>query len=88
MSTTRTFVVVGGGLAGAKTAEALRVKDFDGKVILFCAEEHLPYERPPLSKDHLIGRKPLTEFTVHPADWFRDEHIDVRLGTTVTALDR
>ncbi|CRK49256.1 Anthranilate 1,2-dioxygenase system ferredoxin--NAD(+) reductase component [Rhodococcus sp. RD6.2] len=87
MSTTRTFVVVGGGLAGAKTAEALRVKDFDGKVILFCAEEHLPYERPPLSKDHLIGGKPLTEFTVHPADWYRDEHIDVHLGTTVTALD-
>lgn len=87
MSTTRTFVVVGGGLAGAKVAEALRDKDFDGRIVLFCGEEHLPYERPPLSKEHLIAGKPLADFTVRPAEWYRDHHIDLRLGTTVTALD-
>ncbi|MGW0040366.1 NAD(P)/FAD-dependent oxidoreductase [Rhodococcus sp. NPDC003348] len=87
MSTSRTFAIVGGGLAGAKLAQALREKDFDGRIVLFCAEEHLPYERPPLSKDHLIGGKPLADFTVHPSDWYRDHHIDLRLGTTVTALD-
>ncbi len=87
MSTTRTFVVVGGGLAGAKLVEALRAKDFDGQIVLFCAEEHLPYERPPLSKEHLIGGKPLTDFTVHPPEWYRDHHVDLRLGTAVTALD-
>ncbi|GAA4475522.1 FAD-dependent oxidoreductase [Rhodococcus olei] len=87
MSATRTFVVVGGGLAGAKLAEALRAKDFDGQIVLFCEEEHLPYERPPLSKEHLIGGKPLADFTVHPGDWYRDHHVDLRLGTTVTSLD-
>ncbi|MGW6694436.1 NAD(P)/FAD-dependent oxidoreductase [Rhodococcus sp. NPDC054953] len=87
MSATRTFVIVGGGLAGARLAEELRGKDFDGSIVLFCAEERLPYERPPLSKEHLTGGKPLTEFTVHPADWYRDHHIDLRLGTTITTLD-
>lgn len=87
MSATRTFVIVGGGLAGAKLAESLRDKDFDGDIVLFCAEDHLPYERPPLSKDHLILGKPLDAFTVHPGDWYRDHRVDLRLGTTVTALD-
>ncbi|WP_305091929.1 NAD(P)/FAD-dependent oxidoreductase [Prescottella sp. R16] len=84
----RTFVVVGGGLAGAKVAESLRDRDFDGNIVLLCAEEHLPYERPPLSKEHVAGTKALADFTVRPGDWYRDQHVDVRLGTTVTAIDR
>ncbi|MFZ2173723.1 MAG: FAD-dependent oxidoreductase [Rhodococcus sp. (in: high G+C Gram-positive bacteria)] len=87
MSSTRTFVVVGGGLAGAKTAEALRDKDFDGSIVLLSAEDHLPYERPPLSKEHFAGKKELDAFTVHHGDWYRDHHVDLRLGTTATAVD-
>jgi 3-phenylpropionate/trans-cinnamate dioxygenase ferredoxin reductase component len=87
MSSDRRFVIVGGGLAAAKLAETLRAKDFDGTVTLIGAEEHLPYERPPLSKDHLAGKKSLPEFTVVPAQWYRDHHVEVRLGTTVTGLD-
>ncbi|SDE10230.1 NAD(P)/FAD-dependent oxidoreductase [Rhodococcus tukisamuensis] len=88
MSSNRTFVIVGGGLAGAKTAEALREKDFDGSIVLLSEEDHLPYERPPLSKEHMAGKKSLAEFTVHHGDWYRDHHVDLRLGTTATALDR
>jgi 3-phenylpropionate/trans-cinnamate dioxygenase ferredoxin reductase subunit len=88
MSPNRTFVIVGGGLAGAKTAEALREKDFDGSIVLLSAEDHLPYERPPLSKEHVAGKKALADFTVHHGDWYRDHHVDLRLGTTATALDR
>lgn len=84
----RTFVIVGGGLAGAKTAEALRGRDFDGSIVLLCAEDHLPYERPPLSKEHVAGKKNLPDFTVQHGDWYRDHAIDVRLGTTVTSIDR
>ncbi|NKY30828.1 NAD(P)/FAD-dependent oxidoreductase [Nocardia gamkensis] len=87
MSSDRRFVIVGGGLAAAKLAETLRAKDFDGTVTLIGAEEHLPYERPPLSKEHLAGKKSLPEFTVVPAQWYRDHHVEVRLGTTVTGLD-
>ncbi|MGQ4596484.1 FAD-dependent oxidoreductase [Nocardia sp. R6R-6] len=87
MSSDQHFVIVGGGLAAAKLAEALRDKDFDGTVTLISAEEHLPYDRPPLSKEHLAGKKAFTEFLVQPAQWYRDHHVDVRLGTTVTGLD-
>ncbi|MFD0363952.1 NAD(P)/FAD-dependent oxidoreductase [Nocardia sp. GCM10030253] len=87
MTSDRRFVIVGGGLAAAKLAEALRDNDFDGAVTVIGAEEHLPYERPPLSKEHLAGKKSLADFTTDPAPWYRDHHIDLRLGTTVTAID-
>ncbi len=88
MTAQPTFVIIGGGLAGAKVAEALRDKDFAGSIILLSQEDTLPYERPPLSKEYLAGKKSLDEFTVAPAQWYRDHHIDLRLGTTVTGLDR
>ena len=87
MTTSPTFVIIGGGLAGAKAAEALRDNDFDGQIVLFAAEEQLPYERPPLSKEYLAGKKTLEDFTTNPAAWYRDHHVDLRLGTEVTAID-
>jgi 3-phenylpropionate/trans-cinnamate dioxygenase ferredoxin reductase subunit len=84
----KTFVIVGGGLGGAKAAEALREKGFDGKVVLLADEEYLPYERPPLSKDFLAGKKSLNDFTVHDSDWYRDNKIDLRVSTEVSAIDR
>ncbi|MFE5286996.1 NAD(P)/FAD-dependent oxidoreductase [Nocardia sp. NPDC056611] len=86
--TSSRFVIAGGGLAAAKLAEALRANDFDGTVTLVSAEEHLPYERPPLSKEHLLGKKSLPDFTVDPSQWYRDHHVEVMPGTTVTGLDR
>jgi 3-phenylpropionate/trans-cinnamate dioxygenase ferredoxin reductase subunit len=83
-----TFVIIGGGLAGAKAAEALRSNGFDGEVVLFGAEKHLPYERPPLSKDYLAGKKGLPDFTVDPEDWYREHDVVLRLGTEVTGIDR
>src|SRR5579875_1970484 len=82
-----TFVIVGGGLAGAKAAEALRDKGFDGRIVLLCEERHLPYERPPLSKEFLAGKKSLADFTVHDSDWYRDHDVDLRLGVPVSSVD-
>ncbi len=62
MADSKTFVIIGGGLGGAKAAEALREKGFDGKVVLIADEDHLPYERPPLSKDFLAGKKNAQRF--------------------------
>jgi 3-phenylpropionate/trans-cinnamate dioxygenase ferredoxin reductase subunit len=84
----KTFVIVGGGLGGAKAAEALREKGFDGKVVLLADEEYLPYERPPLSKEFLAGKKSLADFTVHDSEWYRDNKIDLRVGTEAVAIDR
>ncbi|MEZ0050062.1 3-phenylpropionate/trans-cinnamate dioxygenase ferredoxin reductase subunit [Mycobacterium sp. MAA66] len=87
MSTSPIFVIVGGGLAAAKAAESLRNNDFAGTVVVFGAEERAPYERPPLSKGYLAGKQSLEEFTVHPADWYRQHDIDLRLGAEVTTID-
>ncbi|NLU84003.1 FAD-dependent oxidoreductase [Rhodococcus sp. HNM0569] len=87
MTSDSTFVIVGGGLAGAKLAEALRQNDFDGDIVLCCGEEHLPYERPPLSKEHMTGTKRLADFTPFDADWYRDNRIDVRPGTVIGGID-
>jgi 3-phenylpropionate/trans-cinnamate dioxygenase ferredoxin reductase subunit len=82
-----TFVIIGGGLAGAKAAEALRDNDFDGRIVLFGSEDHLPYERPPLSKEFLVGKKGLDDFTVDPSSWYRDHEVDLRLGTEIATVD-
>ncbi|MBF6252232.1 NAD(P)/FAD-dependent oxidoreductase [Nocardia farcinica] len=87
MTSDRRFVIVGGGLAAAKLAQELRAADFPGSITLIGAEEHLPYERPPLSKEFLFGKKQLPDFTVEPAQWYRDHHVELLLGTTVTGLD-
>ncbi|WP_300612810.1 FAD-dependent oxidoreductase, partial [Trebonia sp.] len=82
-----TFVIVGGGLAGAKAAETLRAEGFDGDVVLFCAEDDRPYERPPLSKGYLLGKAARDSAFVHPAGWYPEHGVDLRTGVTVTAID-
>lgn len=88
MAGSPTFVIIGGGLAGAKAAEALRSKGFDGQVVLFGAEDRLPYERPPLSKEFMAGKKTVEEFTVQPKSWYAEHDVDLKLGTEITTLDR
>jgi NADPH-dependent 2,4-dienoyl-CoA reductase/sulfur reductase-like enzyme len=82
-----TMTIVGGGLAGATAAAELRERGYDGPVVLYAAEHHLPYERPPLSKGFLLGRDPLERVHVHDAAWYREHDIDLRLGTRVTAVN-
>jgi 3-phenylpropionate/trans-cinnamate dioxygenase ferredoxin reductase component len=87
MANSSTFAIIGGGLGAAKAAEALREKGFDGHVIVCAEEEQLPYERPPLSKEFLAGKKSLSDFTVHDSAWYRENEIDLRLGTRVLSVD-
>jgi len=82
------FVIVGGGLAGAKAAEALRDQGHDGDLVLIGDEPHRPYERPPLSKDYLAGKSSRDEVFVHPEQWYREHGVDLRLGAAATAVDR
>lgn len=80
-------VIVGGGLAAAKLAEQLREHNYDGPLTIVAAEQHLPYELPPLSKDHLLNSRKLPEFTIHPEQWYSEHHVELLRGTTATALD-
>ncbi|GAA3059161.1 FAD-dependent oxidoreductase [Streptomyces roseofulvus] len=84
----QTFVIVGGGLAGAKAAETLRAEGFNGRVILIGDERDHPYERPPLSKDYLLGKKDRDSALVHEPAWYAAHDVELRLGQTVTAVDR
>lgn len=83
----RHFVIVGGGLAGAKTAEHLRTSGFDGRLTLLADEGVRPYIRPPLSKDLLLGKAEVAEIFVHPQSWYADNDVDLRLGVSAVELD-
>jgi 3-phenylpropionate/trans-cinnamate dioxygenase ferredoxin reductase subunit len=87
MTATDTFVIVGASLAGAKAAETLRSEGFDGRVVLVGDEPVRPYERPPLSKDYLRGESDFDSAAVHPADFYEDQDIELRMSTTVAAVD-
>jgi 3-phenylpropionate/trans-cinnamate dioxygenase ferredoxin reductase component len=80
-------VIVGGGLAAAKTAEALREEGYAGAIVLFAAEKHVPYDRPPLSKAFLKGEQSEVDGYVLPESWYAEHDVDLRLGTAVTAVD-
>ena len=87
MTAQEPFVIVGGGLAGAKAAETLRAEGFDGPVVLVAGEPEVPYERPPLSKDYLLGKADRESPRVHPADWYGEHDVDLRTGVRATHLD-
>ncbi|MET8785003.1 FAD-dependent oxidoreductase [Streptomyces sp. NPDC004589] len=84
----QTFVIVGGGLAGAKAAETLRAEGFTGRVILICDERDHPYERPPLSKGYLLGKEERDSVFVHEPAWYARNDIELHLGQTVDVVDR
>ncbi len=81
------FVIVGASLAGAKAAEALRGEGFGGRITLVGEESELPYERPPLSKDYLMGKAERETVFVHDRDWYRDNKVELRPGTRVSSID-
>ncbi|MBB3039766.1 NAD(P)/FAD-dependent oxidoreductase [Hoyosella altamirensis] len=88
MTTQPPIAIVGAGLAGAKVAEALRDRDYPGRIVLIGAEEHLPYDRPPLSKGFVQGKKTTDDITLLPPQWYRDHHVELMLGTEVTSINR
>ena len=81
------FVIVGAGLAGAKAAEALRTHGFTGRIVLIGDEGERPYERPPLSKEYLQGTSERDAVFVHPAGWYEEHDVELRLGIAVAAID-
>lgn len=77
MTDTRTLVIVGGSLAGAKAAESARSAGYDGRVVLVDEETANPYERPPLSKGILRGEADAETARVHSEDFYAEHGIEV-----------
>lgn len=86
MSSDQTFVIVGGGLAGARAAEAIRAEGFAGRVVIVAAEDEFPYIRPPLSKEYLAGKDERDTVFVHPDDWYTEQDITVLRGRAASVL--
>src|SRR6266508_4553625 len=80
-------VIVGGGLAGGMVAQEYREEGGDGSVLVVAREAHVPYHRPPLTKEFLRGEKPLEEVYMHPAEWWSAHEVEVRTEVSVTAID-
>jgi 3-phenylpropionate/trans-cinnamate dioxygenase ferredoxin reductase subunit len=81
-------VIVGAGQAGCQVAASLREEGFTGGITLLGAEEHVPYQRPPLSKGHLTGKTQRDKLFLRTPAWFAEQHITLRPGCAVTEIER
>lgn len=80
-------VVVGAGLAGWRFSEALRQQGFDGLITLIGDEHHPPYDRPPLSKNVLLGKWDVGHTLLATDELVASNEVTLRLGRSATALD-
>lgn len=79
------ILIIGGGLSAARTAEQLRRAEFDGPITIVGAESHLPYDRPPLSKDVLHSG--VDDVALKPSDFYDEKNISLRLGCAAVSVD-
>ena len=80
----RRLVIVGASLAGLRAAQAARAAGFDGDLVMVGDERHLPYTRPPMSKELLAGEYSVDRVRL-PCDTLEAQW---RLGVSATSLDR
>ncbi|MGN6751707.1 MAG: NAD(P)/FAD-dependent oxidoreductase [Intrasporangium sp.] len=81
------YVIIGGGLTAARAVEGIRESDPDGVITVVAEENHLPYERPPLSKGIMLGKDEEDVVFPHDKAWYDEQHVELRLGTAATAID-
>ncbi|MEV1131587.1 FAD-dependent oxidoreductase [Agromyces sp. NPDC049794] len=87
MSEQESIVIIGGGLAGARAAEGAREAGYGGPLVIVSAEQALPYTRPPLSKEFLVGGAERDSIDVHPAAWYEEQRVVLLRGRRATRLD-
>ncbi len=86
--TTQTCIIIGGGHAAAKLAGSLREQGWKGQIIMICAEDSVPYHRPPLSKDFLTGARNRDDVMINTESFYQDNDIEVLTGRRVVRIDR
>ena len=87
MGADRTHVIVGAGHAGGRAAQAMRQFGFEGRILLIGEEPHVPYERPPLSKELIVTDAGLEKVRLHDAAWYPENRIELIAGTAATSID-
>src|ERR1700722_15551809 len=83
----KSIVIVGGGAAGFAAAEMLRRQKYEGGVVMLSSDDPPPIDRPNLSKDYLAGSAPEEWLPLRDQSFYSDNAIDLRLDTTVAAID-
>jgi 3-phenylpropionate/trans-cinnamate dioxygenase ferredoxin reductase subunit len=83
-----TMLIIGAGQAGSQAAATLRGEGFTGRLLLVGAEPHLPYQRPPLSKQYLSAEMDRQRLLLRPESFYAEQQIEVKTGIAATALDR
>jgi NADPH-dependent 2,4-dienoyl-CoA reductase/sulfur reductase-like enzyme len=81
------YVLIGGGLTSATAAEHIRKRDAGGEIVLIGAEPHLPYHRPPLSKEYLRGEQQASDTLIQSEEWYKENRVETVLGVPVIGLD-
>jgi len=82
-----TIAIVGGSLAGLRSAEALRRRGYAGRLVFVGEESELPYDRPPLSKEVLAGSREPEQIALAKPEKFAALELDLRLGRRADSLD-
>ena len=80
-------LIVGAGHAGAQAAVSLRQLGFAGTIALVSDEASWPYERPPLSKDYLAGKKPFEAMLLKEPEYWAEKDIALLRGQRVVGVD-
>jgi 3-phenylpropionate/trans-cinnamate dioxygenase ferredoxin reductase component len=81
------YLLVGGGMAGAHCASELRKGGAEGEILLVGREPEVPYERPPLTKEYLRGEAKREDAYVHEPSWYEENGVELLKGRNVMSLD-
>ena len=82
------MVIIGAGHAAGQAAASLRQEKYEGPITIVGDEPHVPYQRPPLSKQYLSGEQEIDRVYLRPAKFYDDKEINLILDTSATAIDR
>jgi 3-phenylpropionate/trans-cinnamate dioxygenase ferredoxin reductase component len=80
------YIIIGGGIASQRAVDGIRRADKEGSLALISAESHVPYQRPPLSKDYLRGEEGLDEVYLKGEDYYAENSVELMTGARVVAL--
>ena len=81
------MVIIGAGHAAGQAAASLRQEKYTGPITIIGDEEHVPYQRPPLSKAYLSGAQEVDRVYLRPEKFYQDKDIELKLATRATAID-
>lgn len=85
--TVERVVIVGASVAGVRTTQALRLHGYEGAITLIGEERHHPYDKPPLSKEHLAAGAPEVPPALLSHQELAQLDVDLRLGVRATGVD-